>query len=130
MRILAILPTFGVRATTLALAVLALGVLGCPKQEDFPAALDLTAPPTPSDFEIIDNGQTAYRFQWVVSDPTNVDRYRLYLMGGPFGPELVYEGTDPFYDETFGFSIQDLQFAVSAVGTNDVEGYRTVATAP
>ncbi len=117
-----------------AFAVLLAGVLGCPKQEDFPAALDLQVPPTPSNFVItrVDTLSLDYDFSWTVSDPTNVDRYRMYLIGGgALGQdELIFETPNTFYPATFTVEIAGLQFAVSAVSTEGVEGYKKYATAP
>lgn len=117
----------------LALAILALGMLGCPKQEDFPAALDVVAPPTPSNFVItrVDpQGGFDYDFAWTISDPSEVDFYRVYLVGGgPLGAdELIFETPDTTYLTTFTFSLDGLQFAVSAVSDGGIEGERRVTT--
>ncbi len=130
MRSLSSIRCFSLRGGALALAVLLVGVVGCPKQENFPAALDVVVPPTPDTFTIINPSGTAYEFDWAVSDPTNVDHYRLYLLGGIQGAELLVETTEVFYDVTFGFSVEGLQFAISAVTAEGVEGYRAEAIAP
>jgi len=116
------------------LATLALcGVLmlaGCPKQEDFPAALDVTAPATPANFVITNPSGTTYTFEWTAV--TGAVNYRLYLLGNGLGPdELLGETTETnFTPPAFGFSAKGLQFAVSAVSDEGVEGFRAVATAP
>jgi hypothetical protein len=117
------------RATVIALPMLLLGAVGCPKQEDFPAALDLDVPPTPTNF-VISNAGTNYTFAWDVSDPLAVDHYLVYLLGGGLAPdEVIIETplTSVSYD--VGFSLAGLQFAVSAVSAQGVEGEWTVRTA-
>ncbi|HXV14926.1 MAG TPA: hypothetical protein VEC56_12040 [Candidatus Krumholzibacteria bacterium] len=117
------------RAAALALPILLLGVAGCPKQEDFPVALDLDVPPTPFNF-VISNAGTNYTFAWEVSDPAAVDHYLVYLLGGGLAPnEVIIETalTSVTYD--VGFSLAGLQFAVSAVSAQGVEGEWTVRAA-
>ncbi len=125
---------FPIQMATFALAILLVGVVGCPKQEDFPAALDLVVPPTPANFVItrVDPDLNDYDFSWTVADPTNVDHYRMYLIGGgQFGQdELLFETPNTTYPATFGFELTGLQFAVSAVSQQGVEGQRMLATAP
>ncbi len=119
------------RAAVLVLGLASMALVGCPKQEDFPAALDLVVPPTPTNFVISNPSGTTYDFAWEVSDPSQVDVYRLYLLGGGFGPdELLLETPTPSHTQTFGFSVTGLQFAVSAVNVEGVEGYRDAETAP
>lgn len=123
-----------IQVLVLSLAVSLLGVVGCPKQESFPAALDVVAPPTPTNFVItrVDPQDFDYDFSWSVSDPGAVDHYRVYLIGGGAlgGDELLFETPNTFYPATFTFSLTGLQFAVSAVSPENVEGNRRVATAP
>ncbi|HEX5132958.1 MAG TPA: hypothetical protein VFX92_10780 [Candidatus Krumholzibacteria bacterium] len=110
-----------------------LAVSGCPKQEDFPTALDLPAPPTPANFVITQPSPDAfdYDFAWDISDPGSVDRYRIYLLGSGFtGDELVVETEQTSFQATFPFSVSGARFAVSAVSTESVEGARAVADAP
>lgn len=124
---------FVARTAFVVLMVSLLGVVGCPKQEDFPAALDLVVPPTPTNFVItrVDPQDFDYDFTWEVNDPTDVDRYRVYLLGtGLIPDELLFETTNPFYYGTFTFSLTGLQFAVAAVSTQGVEGERAVEEAP
>lgn len=125
---------FPIQLATLVLAILLVGVVGCPKQEDFPAALDLTVPPTPTNFVItrVDPDLTDYDFSWSVGDPTDVDHYRMYLIGGgQLGQdEVLFETPNTTYPATFGFELTGLQFAVSAVSQQGVEGHRKYATAP
>jgi hypothetical protein len=119
------------RAAALTLAFISLGTLGCPEQENLPAAPDLVAPPTPSDFVITLMSGTQYNFAWAVSDPTNVDRYRVYLLGGGFVPdELLFETTLTSDQHDAGISLRGLQFAVTAVSPDGIEGDGPVATAP
>lgn len=126
--------TVRVPMIALSLAVLLLGVVGCPKQEDFPAALDVEVPPTPTNFVItrVDPTEFDYDFSWSISDPAAVDHYRVYLVGGGAlgGDELLFETPNTFYPATFTFSLTGLQFAVSAVSPGSVEGNRRVAVAP
>jgi hypothetical protein len=106
-----------------------LALVGCPKQEDFPAALDLVAPPTPTDFDITNTG-TAYSFAWTISDPTDVDHYLIRILGqGVLADEVIAETTDNPFAYNPGISLAGLQFAVSSVSTQGVEGGRAVATA-
>lgn len=108
----------------------ALVLAGCPKQDDFPAALDLTVPATPTNFVITNPSGTTYTFEWTaVSGATE---YRIYLLGNGLGPdELLAETTaTSVTPPAFGFSAEGLQFAVSAVSDEGVEGFRAVATAP
>lgn len=116
------------------LATLALcGVLtlaGCPKQENFPTALDLTVPATPANFVITRSSGTLYTFEWEAV-PGAV-AYRLYLLGGGLGAdEFLAEATlTQITDLDLGAVVKGLQFAVSAVNAEHVEGFRAVATAP
>lgn len=117
------------RAALVLFSLSLLAVVGCPKQEDFPAALDLVVPPTPTNFEITNTG-TAYTFAWTLSDPTDVDHYLIYVLGGEFlSDELLAETTENPWNYNPGISLAGLQFAVSAVSTQGVEGERAVATA-
>jgi hypothetical protein len=114
----------------LLLVVSLAAVVGCPKQEDFPAALDLVVPPTPSDF-VITNVGTAYTFSWNTSDPTDVDHYVIYLLGGGFVPDEVWdEAPSSPYSYDNGVYLTNLHFAVSAISTQGVEGERAEAVAP
>lgn len=119
------------RAAIAILASTVLALVGCPKQEDFPAALNLVVPPTPTNFDITNTGGTAYSFAWTISDPTNVDHYLIYILGGGVLPdELLAETNENPWPYNPGIDLEDLQFAVSAVSTQGVEGERAVATAP
>ena len=118
-----------IRVATLAVALLSIGALGCPKQEDLPAAPDIVVPPTPTNFVItlvdaqVNPPQYDYDFTWTMSDPSNVDHYRLYLLGGGFVPdELLFETPNTTFPATFSYSLVGLQFAVSAVSPEGVEG--------
>jgi hypothetical protein len=115
-----------VAATLCGLLVLA----GCPKQEDFPAAFDGTVPATPTNFVITNSSGTLYTFEWqAVPGAVN---YRLYLLGGGLGPdEFLAETTvTQIPDLDLGAVVKGLQFAVSAVNAENVEGFRAVAVAP
>lgn len=121
---------FALRAAFALLAISLLAVVGCPKQEDFPAALDLDVPPTATSFDITNQG-TVYTFAWTLSDPTEVDHYLIYLLGGEFAAdEVIVETTDNPWIYDPGISLTGLQFAVSAVSAQGVEGERRVQTAP
>ncbi len=119
-------------AMTMVLAALSVGLLGCPKQEDLPSQIDFNVPPTPSNFvvSLADTTDFVYTFEWAISSPGDVDRYRGYLVGAGVGgtDELLFETPNTSTTYTFGFSIEGLQFAVSAVGTNGVEGHRRVTS--
>ena len=120
---------FMARAAVAFLSLSLLAVVGCPKQEDFPASLDLVVPPTPTNFQITNTG-TAYTFAWTLSDPTDVDHYLIYVLGGEFlEDELLAETTENPFDYNPGISLAGLQFAVSAVSTQGVEGERAFAMA-
>ena len=89
----------------------------------------MVVPPTPTNFQITKTG-TAYSFAWVL-DPTVVDHYLIYVLGGEFAPdELIAETTENPFSYDIGLSLQGLQFAVSAVSTQGVEGEQAIATAP
>jgi hypothetical protein len=119
------------RAVYVSLALLSLGALGCPQHADFPAQLELIVPPQPTNFVITNPQDLDYDFSWEVSDPTDVDHYRVYLVGSGFNDdELLFETPNTTYLATLQFPATDLQFAVSAVSTQGVEGQRTVTTAP
>jgi len=110
-------------------------VLGCPKHEDFPAALDLVVPPTPDSFVITYDGPNVnggfdYTLQWAISDPATVDRYRVYLIGASVEPEMVAETDNTQLPATFPFRITGLRLAVSAVSTGNVEGDSVEKIAP
>ena len=114
-----------------ACGVLVLVLGGCPKHENFPAVLDVTVPPTPSNFNItVPDASTAYTFEWEISDPTDVKGYRLYWIGLTPTPELLAETPDLNIQQTFASSLKGLQFGVSAVSTDNVEGAMTLAIAP
>jgi hypothetical protein len=109
--------------------------IGCPKHEEFPAALELVTAPAPSNFvvnalgEDVD-GNFEYDLTWGISDPTNVDRYRLYLVGAGLTPELVQETTATFLPIELPFDAAGLQFGLSTVSTGLVESSMQVATVP
>jgi len=125
---------------TVACGALLVVLAGCPKHENFPTALEVVAAPAPSTFEVIANGINTsglyeYDLTWSISDATNVDRYRLYLVGAGLAPELVHETTD---QETAAlalpialpFNAEGLQFGLSTVSTGAVESAIKPATIP
>jgi len=122
-------------ATVLALGAL-LVVLGCPKHEDFPTQLSLVQAPAPTDFVInalpFTSGTYDYDLTWTVSDPTHVDRFRLYLLGTGLQPELLFEPPGNKYAFSFSlpFNAAGLQFGLSTVSTGAVESSATVAIVP
>jgi hypothetical protein len=120
----------GALAAACGALVLVLG--GCPKHENFPTELDVTVPPTPSNLTItVPDASTTYTFEWEISDPTNVKGYRLYSIGLFPTPELLAETTSTqVTPPAFGYSLTGLQFGVSAVSTDNVEGAMTTAVAP
>jgi hypothetical protein len=121
----------------LAMAALALLFVlgGCPRHENFPTQLSLVEAPAPTDFVIsslgINSGGTYdYDLSWTVSDPTNVDRYRLYLVGAGLAPELVQETTLNSLPISLPFNAEGLQFGLSTVSTGSVETSMTIAIIP
>lgn len=113
---------------------------GCPKHENLPTALDVVEAAAPDSFKVTSlgvngSGTFDYDLTWTVSDATNVDRFRLYLVGAGFAPELVHE-TDP--NETSDMALpvtlpsnaEGLQFGLSTVSTGSVESSITIATIP
>ncbi|HEX6790981.1 MAG TPA: hypothetical protein VF247_06700 [Candidatus Krumholzibacteria bacterium] len=117
------------------------GVLaGCPKHENLPTALDVVEAAAPDSFKVtahgIDgDGNYDYDLTWRIADSSVVDRYRLYLVGAGFTPELVYETTPSETDAlalpvTLPYNGQGLQFGLSSVSTGAVESAMTVATIP
>jgi hypothetical protein len=119
--------------TVAALAILA-SVGGCKKHENFPTQLDVVEAPAPTDFTItalpFTNGTYDYDLTWSISDPTNVDRYRLYLIGAGLVPELLAEPTGNAYSFSLPFNASGLQFGLSTVSTGSVESNMTVAIVP
>jgi len=118
--------------------VLILG--GCPKHENFPTQLDVVEAPAPSQFQVAWKGTNAnseflYDLTWTISDDTNVDHYRLYLIGAGFVPELVHE-TDATETDAHILPIKlpgsaaGLQFGLSSVSTGFIESSMTAATVP
>jgi hypothetical protein len=102
---------------------------GCPKQENFPAALDVDVPPTPTNFVITASG-TDYTFEWEISDATDVQNYRLYVIGLGLTPELLAEPTTTSVQQTLPYNVTGLQFGVSAVSNGNIEGEMVFADAP
>ena len=106
------------RALSVSLALVSLVTLGCPKQEDFPSPLDVEVPPTPANFVITNPQNLDYDFSWEVSDPSDLDHYRVYLVGGELSPdELLFETPNTTYLATLQFPATGLRFSVSAVST-------------
>jgi hypothetical protein len=114
--------------------VLLFALAGCPKHENFPTQLDLTVAPAPSDFVInalpFASGTYDYDLTWTVSDPTNVDHYRLYLLGTGLAPELVAEPTGNALPVSLPFNGEGLLFGLSTVSTGSVESSMVIDTIP
>lgn len=124
-------PIFKQCALTVACGALLLVLAGCPKHENFPTELDIVVPPTPSNFSItVAPGTTDYTFEWEISDPADVKNYRLYVIGLSLTPELLAEPTGLLVQQTLPYSVSGLQFGVSSVSTDNVEGAMAVADAP
>ena len=122
------------RAAALCLLILLIGALGCPEHADFPTQLDLIVPPTPADFVITDEGPNPaggqdYNLSWTISDATNVDRYRIYVLDIG-APQLQAETTNTSISVTFPFQSSGLRMSVSAVSTGNVEGGSTIGVTP
>ena len=119
---------------------LVLGLGACKKHENLPTALELVEAPAPSDFVVTSlgvngSGTFDYDLTWTVSDATNVDHFRLYLVGAGFAPELVHETTpqetsDLALPVTLPSNAEGLQFGLSTVSTGSVESSITIATIP
>jgi hypothetical protein len=123
----------GILLLSLALTATVAVLTGCPKHEDFPQAINLQVPPTPSNFVITqpDTMLFDYDFNWSVDDPTHVEFYRVYLSGQGVGPdELLTETNLTAFLATFPFSASGVRFAVSAVSEDHVEGAKAHAVAP
>ena len=113
---------------------------GCKKHENFPTQIDLIEAPAPDSFVVVSNGINSdgafdYDLTWQISDNTNVDHYRLYVVGQGFAPELVYETnanetSDMVLPITLPSNGQGLQFGLSTVSTGSVESAMTLATIP
>jgi len=115
------------------LTVLALA--GCPKHENFPTALDLVEAPAPSDFVITALGRNVdgdydYDLSWSISDASNLDRFRLYLVSPGVPSELVAEPTTTNLPISLPFDAEGLQFGLSTVSTGLVETAMTVKSIP
>ena len=126
------------RAAAVCLLVLSTGLLGCPEHADFPTQLDLVVPPTPSNFVITYTGANPqggydYDLSWTISDATNVDLYRVYLVNIGADPELVAETANTALLATVPFQITGLKMSVAAVDTllggGGVEGEMVTAVA-
>jgi len=65
-----------------------------------------------------------------VSDATNVDRYRLYLVDAGITPELVQETSANFLPISLPFNAEGLHFGLSTVSDGSVESAMTIATIP
>lgn len=125
-----------VRVATVAVALLSVGALGCPKHENLPTAPDYVTPPTPTNFVItlvdaqLNPPEYTYDFSWAVSNANQVDHYRLYVLGGGVIPDqLLFETPNTTFPYTFDYSLAGLQFAVSAVSPDGIEGQGRVAIA-
>jgi hypothetical protein len=107
---------------------------GCPKHENFPTQLSVVEAPAPTDFVInalpFTSGSYDYDLTWTVSDPGNVDHYRLYLLGTGLAPELVAEPTGNALPISLPFNGQGLQFGLSTVSTGSIESSMTTAIIP
>ena len=125
-----------VRGVQLTVSGLALVVLaGCPKHENLPTALDVVTAPVPSSFVISSlpptpQGNYPYDLTWTTSDPSVVDRYRLYLVEGGFVPELLAEPTNNQYSVSLPVNAVGLHFGLSAVSTGGVESAMNVQEVP
>lgn len=117
-----------------ALLVAVVGALalaaGCKKHEDFPAPLDVVVPPTPANFVITNPQGNDYDLSWEISDAGAVKNYRLYLVGLGLAPELLAEPATTTFPITLSFDATGLQFGVSAVSTDNVEGKMATAVVP
>lgn len=113
---------------------------GCKKHENFPTQVELIEAPAPSQFQVAwkgtdANGAFLYDLTWTISDDTNVDHYRLYLIGAGFAPELVHE-TDATETDAHILPIKlpgsaaGLQFGLSSVSTGFIESSMTAASVP
>jgi hypothetical protein len=112
---------------------------GCPKHENLPTELDLEEAAAPDSFIVtalpFTSGTYDYDLSWRIRDASVVDRYRLYLVGSGFLPELVYETTDNEESQlmisvSLPNNAQGLQFGLSSVSTGSVESAMAVATVP
>jgi len=125
---------------TLTAGALLLVIGGCPKHENFPTELALVQAAAPDSFEITSQGVNEsggfdYDLAWQISDETNVDHYRLYLVGAGIAPEFVHatdadETSDRALPVTLPFNGQGLQFGLTTVSTGLVESAMTFATIP
>jgi hypothetical protein len=131
--------TFSLRprhAMVILAAALTVILAGCPKHENFPTALDVVKAPKPQNFVITslgrdtDTGWYDYDLSWSVSDPTHVDHYRLYLVGGTAAPELVEETPANTLPVALPFDAAGLLFGLSTVSTGFVESAMVVDTIP
>jgi hypothetical protein len=124
------------KSTILAAAMSMLFILGgCPKHENFPTQIEAVEAPAPTNFVITSLGLNSsgtfdYDLSWTVSDPTHVDRYRLYLVGSGLVPELAQETSANSLPITLPFNAQGLQFGLSTVSTDLVESSMTIAIIP
>jgi len=124
------------KSIVLATAVSMLFILGgCPKHENFPTQIQAIEAPAPTNFVITSlginsSGTYDYDLNWTVSDPSKVDRYRLYLVGNGIVPELVQETTANSLPITLPFNAEGLQFGLSTVSTDLIESSMTIAIIP
>jgi hypothetical protein len=126
-----------------ALGIVAMGILtlGCSKHENFPAVFNVTAPPTPSSLVVTNPSGSNYDLSWSISDATNVQTYRVYLISpvgvDPTSGELIYDESLLIESPTTSIMIDTVlpvlpgsDFGVSAVSLDNVEGAMTREPAP
>jgi len=127
---------FILKSALMLAAIAMLFVLGgCPKHENFPAQIDLVEAPAPTNFVITSLGLSSsgsydYDLSWTVSDATNVDHFRLYLVGISPTPELLDETTQNSLPISLPANAEGLRFGVSTVSTGFVESSLTTAIVP
>ncbi len=122
-----------VRAAALALG-LALALAACSKRHgDLPTPLGVTPPPTVTNFVVTQPDTTNpldYDLAWSIADPSVVDHYRIYLVVSDIRgttAEQVATTTTTTFLATLALPVPDVQFGVTVVTTEHVEGAMVVA---
>jgi len=105
------------------LAVLLLGILACSKHGDPLSPINVTKPPTPTNFAVTSPNPGIFNLSWDIDDPASVSYYRLYYID-PVFYQLEFADTTAATSVQFdvGTAISQLTWGVASVTTENVEG--------
>jgi len=106
----------------------------CPKHENFPQPLAVQPVPVPTNLSITQLDENLYNYDltWDIDDPDNlVVGYRIYLVGtSGLADELIAESSTTSAGLSFPFSASGAQLAVTAISSENVEGYPVIKRIP